>query len=139
MTLSWLGAPITGASRVIGVIGLESVEANAFSAADERVIATLASSMGVALENARLFDETKRLLEETDARAAELAIINEVQNGLATQIDMQAMYDIVGDRVREIFDAQVVDIAIVDHATENGRRSSTPSSVVCGSPRSGYR
>ena len=28
---------------------------------------TLASSMGVALENARLFDETKRLLAETDA------------------------------------------------------------------------
>ena len=80
-TLSWLGAPITGASRVIGVVGLEAVEANAFSESDERVIATLASSMGVALENARLFGETKRLLAETDERAAELAIINEIQNG----------------------------------------------------------
>ena len=73
--------------------------------------------MGVALENARLFDETKRLFTETDERAAELAIINEVQQGLAAQIDMQAMYDLVGDRMREVFDAQVVDIGILDRET----------------------
>ena len=27
---------------------------------------------------------------------------------------MQAMYDLVGDRIQEIFDAQVVDIDILD-------------------------
>ena len=46
-------------------------------------LATLPSSMGVALENARLFDETKRLLTETDQRAAELAVINEIGAALA--------------------------------------------------------
>ena len=70
--------------------------------------------MGVALENARLFDETKRLLTETDERAAELAIINGVQQGLAAELDLQAMYELVGDKVQEIFDAQVVDIGIFD-------------------------
>ncbi|HEY4228209.1 MAG TPA: GAF domain-containing protein, partial [Candidatus Limnocylindrales bacterium] len=107
---SWLGVPIPVGDRVIGVIAVERLERNAYTEGDERLLATLATSMGVALENARLFAETKRLLEETDERAAELAIINEIQNGLATQLDMQAMYDIVGDRVRDIFDAQVVDI-----------------------------
>ena len=113
-TLSWLGVPIVGANRVVGVVGLESVQANAFSESDERLLSTLASSMGVALENARLFDETKRLLAEADERAAELAIVNSVQRGLAAQIDMQAMYDLVGDKIQEIFDAQVVDIGILD-------------------------
>jgi len=47
-----------------------------------------------------------------------LAIINEVQRGLAERLDMQAMYDVVGDKIREIFDAQVVDIGIVDYRTE---------------------
>ena len=117
-TLSWLGAPITGASRVIGVIGLESVEEHVFSDRDERVVATLGASMGVALENARLFDETKRLLAETDERAAELAIINEVQRGLAAQIEMQAMYDLVGDQLRDVFDAQVLDIGIYDREAD---------------------
>ena len=46
---------------------------------------TLAASLSVALENARLFDETQRLLAETDERAAELAIINSVQQGLAAR------------------------------------------------------
>ena len=69
----------------------------------------------MALENARLFDETKRLLAETDERAAELAIINSVQEGLAQNLDMQAMYDLVGDKIQEIFDAQVVDIGIIDN------------------------
>ena len=116
-TESWLGVPILAGDRVIGVIALERPSHNAYNEADERLLSTLASSMGVALENARLFDETKRLLAETDERAAELAIINSVQEGLAEQLDMQAMYDLVGDKIQEIFDAQVVDIGILDSAT----------------------
>ena len=76
-TESWLGVPILAGERVIGVIALESLDAERVRRGDERLLATLASSMGVALENARLFGETKRLLTETDERAAELAIINE--------------------------------------------------------------
>lgn len=111
---SWLGVPILTGDRVLGMIALESVRAFAFTDSDERLLSTLAASMGVALENARLFDETKRLLKETDERAAELAIITSVQEGLAENLDMQAMYDLVGDKIQEIFDAQVVDIGIYD-------------------------
>src|SRR5690349_4105713 len=100
--------------RVTGVIILESTEPAVFDEADERLLSTIAASMGVALENARLFDETKQLLTETDERAAELSLINDVQQGLAAKLDMQAMYDLVGDRIQSIFDAQVVDIAVVD-------------------------
>ncbi len=113
---SWLGVPIPTGDRVIGVIGVESMERGAYSASDERVLATVAASLGTALENARLFDETRRLLAETDQRAAELAIINGVQEGLASNVEMQAMYDLVGDKIQEIFDAQVVDIGIIDRA-----------------------
>ena len=79
-----------------------------------RLLTTLAGSLSVALENARLFDETERLLNDTNERAAELAIINSVQQGLAEKLDMQAMYDLVGDKIQEIFDAQVVDIGLYD-------------------------
>ena len=70
--------------------------------------------MSVALENARLFDETNRLLKETEQRTAELAVINSVQEGLAAEMDMQAIYELVGEKIREIFNAQVVDIVIYD-------------------------
>jgi GAF domain-containing protein/DNA-binding response OmpR family regulator len=111
---SWLGVPILSGDRVIGAIVIESLQPYAFSADDERLLTTLAASTSVALENARLFDETNRLLAETNDRAAELAIINSVQQGLAARLDMQAMYDLVGDKIQEIFDAQVVDIGVID-------------------------
>ena len=72
--------------EVTGVISLQNLDReDAFSDGDVRLLTTLAASLSVALENARLFDETKRLLAETDERAAELAIINGVQQGLAAQ------------------------------------------------------
>ena len=114
---SWLGVPILTGDRVLGTISLERLPKNAFSESDERLLATIASNLGVALENARLFDETKRLLTETDERAAELAIINSVQEGLAAKLDMQAMYDLVGDKITEIFDVDGVDIERYDATT----------------------
>ena len=113
--LSTLWAPLVVAGESTGVISLQNLDREfAFTEADMRLLTTLASSLSVALENARLIDTTKRLLTEADERAAELAIINGVQQGLAAQIDMQAMYDLVGDKLREVFDAQVVDIGILD-------------------------
>ena len=136
-SLSWLGVPILAGERVIGVIALESAERNAYTDGDERLLSTLATSMGVALENARLFDETKRLLAETDARAAELGIINEIGEALAKQLDFQAIIDHVGDRITELFTATLVDIALHDpttgmlnfpYAMENGVR--TPAAPI---------
>ncbi|MFI5226474.1 MAG: GAF domain-containing protein, partial [Candidatus Limnocylindrales bacterium] len=114
---SWLGVPIMSGEHVSGVVVFGQDAPNAFSEADERLVTTVASSMGVALENARLFDETKRLLAETDQRNAELAIITSVQDGLAAKLDMQAMYELVGDKIQKIFNAQVVDIAMYDRAS----------------------
>ena len=56
---------------------------HAFGEDEVRLLQTLAASMGVALENARLFDETQRLLKETEQRNAELAVINSIQQGMA--------------------------------------------------------
>ena len=109
---------IVGAEVARSHLAPEPRPDDAFSEADVRLLTTLASSLSVALENARLFDETQRLLTETNERAAELAIINSVQQGLAEQLDMQAMYDLVGDKIQEIFDAQVVDIGIYDFETQ---------------------
>ncbi|MEO8246078.1 MAG: GAF domain-containing protein [Chloroflexota bacterium] len=113
---SWLGVPIMAGPDAIGIIVFSDARVDAYTESDERVLRTVASSMGVALENARLFAETKRLLTETDERAAELAVVNSVQQGLAANLDIEGMYELVGDKIREIFDAQVVDIGIVDAA-----------------------
>ena len=110
--------PLVIGERVTGYISLQNIDReNAFSDSDVRLLETLANSMGVALENARLFDETTRLLKETEQQKAELGVINSVQEGLAKELDMQAIYDLVGNRIRELFNAQAVIIATFDHET----------------------
>ncbi len=87
---------------------------NAFGEAEVRLLSTVAASMGVALENARLFDETQRLLKETEQRAAELAVINSIQEGMAAELNFQAIVDLVGDKLREVFKTGEIGIRWYD-------------------------
>ena len=69
MTKSGIFVPLVIGDKVNSYISLQNNEIeNAFSDSDIRLLETLANSMSVALENARLFDETNRLLKETEQR-----------------------------------------------------------------------
>ena len=115
LSKSALFVPMISGGEVRGVLLLANNDREeAFTDADVRLLTTLAGSLAVALENARLIQTTKRLLAEATSRAGQLAIIAEIQQGLAARIDIQAMCDLVGDRLGELFDAQVFDIAILD-------------------------
>jgi GAF domain-containing protein/CheY-like chemotaxis protein len=128
--------PLVVGDSATGVISLQNIDReHAFSHADVRLLTTLAGSLSIALENARLFEETRQ-------RNAELALINDVQRGLAENLEMQTMYDLVGDRLQEIFDAQVIDIGVFDrdagmirypYTLERGvRLPDEPTPVVAG-------
>jgi PAS domain S-box-containing protein len=107
---SGVWVPLLGGGKPSGVISLQNVDRpHAFSNSDQQLLETLAASLSVALENARLVHETRQ-------RNAELALINSVQEALAGELEMQAIYDVVGDKIQEIFDAQVVDIGLFDFA-----------------------
>ena len=56
-TESYLGVPIPVGDRAIGVIAIGTREQDAYTEDDERLLVTLATNMGVALDNARLFGE----------------------------------------------------------------------------------
>src|SRR5947207_12899111 len=87
---SVLFVPLMVGNHAIGRISLQNLDhEHAFSENDVRLLTTLAGSLSVALENARLFEETRQ-------RNAELALITDVQRGLAENLEMQAMYDLVG-------------------------------------------
>jgi PAS domain S-box-containing protein len=105
---SALFVPLVVGGRATGVISLQNIDRDhAFTGSDQRLLETLAASLSVALENARLVHETRQ-------RNAELALINSVQESIAGELDQQAIYDVVGEKLREVFDAQAVDIAVHD-------------------------
>jgi GAF domain-containing protein len=79
VTESTILVPIVVGEKALGAVAVGSYKQNAFNENHLRLLQTLAANMGVAIENAHLFEETQRLLKETEQRAAELAIINSVQ------------------------------------------------------------
>jgi GAF domain-containing protein len=111
MPKSVLFVPLVTAGKATGVISLQNIDReHAFGESDQQLLETLAASLSVALENARLVHETRQ-------RNAELALINGVQDAIAGELDSQAIYDAVGERIRDVFDAQVVQISLLDEAT----------------------
>jgi len=144
-THSELTVPITVKGQTIGVLDVQSEALNEFDQTDVELMQSLASQTGIAIENARLFAETQRLLRETEQRANELTIINHVQQELASKLDVQSIYDLVGDTFRDIFNAQVVMISTYDpqsnfiqhrYAIERGQRVYSPGTHPPGGFRS---
>jgi len=120
MEKSFMAVPIMVANKAIGMVSMSNYEReNAFSDSDLRLLQTVVSAMSVALENARLFDETNRLLKETEQRTAELGVINSVQEGLVKEMKMEAIYELVGKRLCELFpDTQTLVIRTFDHSKQ---------------------
>ncbi len=115
---SWLGVPIINSDQPIGVIALASYQPWAFKEENLPFLQTVSSAISTAIENARLFDETQRLLKETEQRATELTIINSVQEGLSHHLDIDGIYRLVGENVRQKFNAQCVILGSFDPRTE---------------------
>src|SRR5262249_61268685 len=78
-TRSELVVPLLLQDRLIGVLDLESTEANAFTAEHERMLATLGSYIAIALENARLFQDAR---ENEQRLQADLDTAREIQRQL---------------------------------------------------------
>jgi sigma-B regulation protein RsbU (phosphoserine phosphatase) len=76
---SELAVPMIFKGELIGVLDLESGSYDAFSAQDQQLMSTLASSMAIALENARLYEQ----LRKDESRLQEdLSTAREVQKQL---------------------------------------------------------
>jgi len=108
---SYLGVPILVGEEVIGVISVQDTEQeNRFGESDVHLLTTVAANVGVAIENARLFAETNQRLRE-------LATINNISQALVSQLELSAVIDLVGERLRELFGAQYIYIALHDERT----------------------
>lgn len=66
-TRSELALPLQIGSRVIGVLDVQSTQESAFSDEDGIALQTLADQIAIGVQNARLFQETQRALEEVQA------------------------------------------------------------------------
>ena len=89
---------------------------------DRDMLGMLAGQAAVALDNARWADGLEQQVAERtaelNARVDELAILNSVGEAMAQTLDVETVTRIVGDKVRDIFQAEVATIVLLDAQTK---------------------
>ncbi|WP_243088062.1 GAF domain-containing sensor histidine kinase [Streptomyces sp. 891-h] len=103
---SFLGTPVRVREQVFGNLYLTDKQGAAeFDADDEAVLRTLAAAAGVAIDNARLYDDARR-------RQRWLAASNELTRSLLSGTDPGAVLRSFTATVREMVDADLVTLAV---------------------------
>lgn len=85
---TWLGVPLQSGDKMIGVLSIQSYMPDAFGTVELDLLQTIADQVGVAVERARLFDET-------EARVRETEIINDLARALSGQVEGENIYSLV--------------------------------------------
>lgn len=66
-THSEMALPLKASGKTMGALDVQSTEANAFSSEDVEVLSILAEQVSIAIQNARLYDQTQKSLSEAEA------------------------------------------------------------------------
>ncbi|MGW3494352.1 sensor histidine kinase [Streptomyces sp. NPDC001020] len=103
---SFLGAPVRVRDQMFGNLYLTNKEGAAqFDADDEAVLRTLAAAAGVAIDNARLYDDARR-------KQRWLAASDELTRGLLSGGNPAEVLESVAATVRELAGADLVTLAV---------------------------
>jgi signal transduction histidine kinase len=101
---TFLGVPIALRGTSFGNLYLTEKAGGAeFTTDDEEIVRLLAAQAAVAVENARLYESSRRW-------ARQLESLNEVSEALVGESDLTQLFELAADRLRELVDARVVMI-----------------------------
>jgi signal transduction histidine kinase/CheY-like chemotaxis protein len=107
---SQLFVPIVSKERMIGGFGLVWYErAREFSDDELALMEALANQAGVALENARLFEQNRRQVEE-------LSVLHDLSRAVTGQLDRAALIDAIRGHIARVLDARNLFVVLRDVA-----------------------
>jgi GAF domain-containing protein len=109
-------APMFWEGKGIGAIGVHRVPPAPFADKDIRLLKTFADQASIAIQNARLFNETKEALERQTATAEILKVISE------SPTDVQPVFDAITRSAAHLFPSCITGILMRegDQVTLNG-------------------
>jgi signal transduction histidine kinase len=108
---SWAGAPIIANQQVIGFFTLDKTEVNFYRPHHADQLAAFAGQTAIALENARLFKQTKMALAQTKA-------LYQASRSVIAFDDLLPALQSIADGVAEALPANWVSLITVDQAAE---------------------
>lgn len=108
---SELAVPLIAKNRLIGVLDLESEQADFFKPEHLHLLTLTASRIAQAIENARLYTRVSR-------QAETLAVLNEISTELTSILDLDPLLAKVGQLLRRLIDYQMFSIMLLDEKGE---------------------
>ena len=105
---TFLGVPVVLRGVAYGNLYLTEKDGGAdFTDEDEELVKLLAAQAAVAVENARLYESTTRWSRQLES-------LNEIGNALVSELDLNALLELIAARLRELVQARLVLIALPD-------------------------
>jgi sigma-B regulation protein RsbU (phosphoserine phosphatase) len=108
---SELAIPLIAKNRLIGVMDIESEQANYFRDEHLHVLTLTASRIAQAIENARLYTRVSR-------QAQTLTVLNEIAAELTSILDLDPLLERVGQLLRRLIDYQMFTVMLLDEKGE---------------------
>ena len=108
---SELAVPLIAKNRLIGVMDIESEQADYFRPEHLRLLTLTASRIAQAIENARLYARVSR-------QAQTLTVLNEIATELTSILDLDPLLERVGQLLRRLIDYQMFTIMLLDEKGE---------------------
>jgi sigma-B regulation protein RsbU (phosphoserine phosphatase) len=104
---SELAVPLVAKGKLIGVIDIESEQVGYFRKEHMHLLELTASRVAVAVENARLYTRISR-------QAQMLQVLNEISQDLTSILDLDLLFEKIGQLLRRLIDYQMFSILLVD-------------------------
>ncbi len=110
-TRSELAVPITRGGHILGVLDVQDAHPGAYDEDDISILETLASQIVVALDNARLFEQTQQ-------RVSELMALRQVSLRLISTVDLSEVLETIAESALRLIGASDVHIYLYDDQTK---------------------
>ncbi len=117
---SWLGVPMVAGGSLIGALQFEQVRAAAYAPADVKVAEAYANQVGVALENARLFEEVTESATELARRTQRLSTLNRISATIGRSLDQNSILQTALDELVGAMDAPQGSVVLFDREAQRG-------------------
>ena len=112
--LSWLGLPLISKNEMIGVLALEKWQAHYYSREHVQVGTTFSSQAAVALDNARLFEDSLGRATELDERSQRLALLNRFSSALSGLLEEDKILQLTAQELMDALNAPRVSVVMFE-------------------------
>jgi nitrate/nitrite-specific signal transduction histidine kinase len=110
-TKSELAVPIKLKGEIIGVVDVQSLEVDAFNHDDVSILQTLADQLAIAIENARLYQQTD---ENLQSRVRELSALYAIAEAMTRSPDLDKVLQLALDKTLEVTGMDAGGILLLD-------------------------